>query len=211
MGATIAVDASGMSRPGVIPGSGVSLAATGLAGDADTAVKVSASGIYRVDESWMVATTITVEAIIFMSPSDSYASYHCVVSLDGGASARGWNIYIRDGKPLLFNPSDGNDVIVGPSVLASGVKHHIAYVATSGSQSLYVDGAVVGSVARSMPAYPGAPGNRMLKVGTSSAGVSFANNSFPFGANGILDEVAVYTSALSAARILAHAQACGAA
>lgn len=78
-------------------------------------------------------------------------------------------------------------------VVANNTVRHVAVVQTSTQQLMYVDGTLLASQAGIGVSYAG---------GTFRLGATTTNN---FG--GVIDEVAVYNTALSAARIAAHAEA----
>jgi hypothetical protein len=80
--------------------------------------------------------------------------------------------------------------------VGDGLIHHVAAVVEGGtSLQLYVDGTATGA-ATTIPTLTWAPSG-MTSIGN--------NTGFGFGLIGVLDEVAVYDQALSAARVAAHA------
>lgn len=91
----------------------------------------------------------------------------------------------QDGRPTLAEVSDGNP-------------HHLAatYDATTGVKSIYLDGVLIGSFS-----YGGAAS--LTTGGATDAYIgNYTSNSEPF--DGVLDEFAIYNSALSLSDIQAH-------
>jgi Concanavalin A-like lectin/glucanases superfamily len=113
-----------------------------------------------------------------------------------GATGAGNNggIYIdTSGKPNVSIDTRG--AVPGSSALSTNVWHHVVGTYDGTNMRVYADGSLVGG--------PTAPtggsvtiGSTLLTIG-AAVGVSFFQT-------GSLDEVAVYTTALSAARITAH-------
>ncbi len=95
----------------------------------------------------------------------------------------------------------GPITVVGASTLTPGTTYHIAFTVSGTSVKLYVNGVLDGSGTLS----------GTMKTGTTHTpviGAGYAGGSNPiYPLLGTLDEVAVYGTALSAARLLAHATA----
>lgn len=117
----------------------------------------------------------------------------------GGGTLRGWRLRAIAGSFnwLVFsNVSTTSATISSPLTYNDGNWHHVVATATnSGSMFLYVDGAQVATIAMAF----------------SMAGTNINGEDTFIGAShstaawiGSLDEVAIYTSALSAARVAAH-------
>lgn len=198
---TVAADASGNSRTGTYEGS-YTQGQTGLAGDANTCVDFTGGDVFRTYEAWQDDTTFTVEAII---RADSVSSYKAVVNTDG--VTRGWNLYVKDGKLHVYNFNEVNpEVLFGATTLSTGVTYHVAFVSNGTTQKVYLNGVEDGSATQTMPAQSGT--NRLFMVGASVAGsATIESRNLQF--DGKIDEVAYYSTALSAARLLAHADAAG--
>lgn len=115
---------------------------------------------------------------------------------------------VGSGFDLNSDESFGFEVATSPGVAASaastvdytdGLTHHIVGVwAADGSLKIYVDGVDRTSGAPSLPIGSFSPGSGFVFVGGSPV---------IGGSIGVYDEVAVYNTALSAARVLAHYQA----
>lgn len=177
--------------------------APGLSGDAgDYSWNApGTTGAYAsiANASWQHVAPFTAEAII---RPDVINSYRAIVSHDG-SSTRSWNLYLKDGKLLVYDFSVGGDVIAGSGALSAGQTYHVAITYEAGVTRLYLngnpDGSKTGSVLRTTT------NNMPFLVGASYAGT--ASPTFLF--DGTIDEVAFYNTALSAARLKAHAQAAG--
>ena len=108
----------------------------------------------------------------------------------GGAAGLGG----RDGGGAL-----GGRLVGGSTVINDGLVHHVVASTTAGVRSVYVDGVLAGSFAD------------VATVGTMTAafiGSSPVTDTYLTPRfDGVIDEVAVYNTALSAAQVLAHYQA----
>jgi len=91
-----------------------------------------------------------------------------------------------DAGALMWGPLNSN-----PTIVANDTVRHVALVQTATDKFMYVDGALITSAASAATDYTGG----RFYLGTAST-----NN---FG--GVIDEVAVYPTALSAARVASHA------
>ena len=86
-----------------------------------------------------------------------------------------------------------------PSITTTlNVWHHVVFTRTGGVIRLYVDGVERGSAADTVSF----SANADLFIGANHGGAPGYGIAIPF--NGLIDEVAVYNSALSAARVQAH-------
>ncbi len=113
------------------------------------------------------------------------------------AARAGWLIYQNSGD-WMFRMGDtaGYTAMTEGGMATVTTWHHIVGVYDGTNATLYVNGVSVSSVALSRP-FVGNP-KQPLEIGTAS----------PFGRsfNGLVDEVAIYTNALTAAEVLAHYQ-----
>lgn len=193
---TSMVDSSGNGRHGVAA-SGITLGATGLLpGDANTCYDFStSSNVYHLNAAWMDTAAITVEAVI---------------QLD---TVLGCNIAARDNSPRLYQaavtsagklqfvfwtPTSGPHFANGATTLVPGVIYHVAYTYDGTTAKVWLNGVEDGSVT--------------VSGGLKTGPVNLVLGRYePDGAlgrfDGRMDEVAFYGSALSAARIAAHAAA----
>jgi hypothetical protein len=195
---TACVDSSGNGRDGTYAGS-PTLGTTGLlTGDSDTAVTFDGTND-KVDityGSWMDAgATITVEAIIKTNASGT----RLIIDRDKGASSpRVFQFRLNNGV-LEFYKIGGTGGVVGalsPLTYNDNVKHHVAATYDGTNIKLYVAGSLVKT--QSAAGDLGAAAAYMsLGVNTSSGDNSWFS--------GVMDEAAYYGTALSGARIAAHA------
>ena len=196
---TTMTDSSGNARHGTYTAS-PTLGTTGLlAGDSDTAVAYNGTTQYALvadDNSLDSLTTFTVEAIIKAS---SVSGTPQIVARDGGSGNRHWQFRLSAGTLQFVKIAGGVVTASSAATLSTGTTYHVAATYDGSNIRLYIDGAANGTP-------PSATGN----LGASTQDLQFAmcrsstsnnpNNFF----NGVIDEVAVYGSALSAVRLAAH-------
>lgn len=189
--------------------SGTIVTATGLiAGDSDAAAKFDWAGtLKQADTSFAIGgTPLTVECWVnfashTLDPAASgyFASVNANLLLgsSGAAGSDGWTVGVDiNGKAYMAHHGVG-DVTWGTFNLLSNTTWHLVWVMIPTTQTdLYVNGSFVAS--QTMAAMIAPTGGFVINNG--SPGV----NSNPRCATNALDEVAVYSSALSAGRILAH-------
>lgn len=190
---TTAADLSGNGHSGTLNGTytwGQPSAVDGYSlGLAATARVVSAS------LDW-AATSFTAEALI----KTTMTGKGQISTRDNAATARIHQFYISGGKigAIMWNGSGSLTTLTGSTSVNTGTWQHVAFTHDGTTARLYVNGTQESAVAwgmrndRTVPLVVGP----FISTGTE-------------GFVGDVDEVAVYTSALAAARILAHAQAAG--
>lgn len=218
---TAAVDSSGNGRIGAYGGGATLNTRTGLvAGDADHAVELATAG-QQVTIPATVAPTLsypfTIEAMVEMPSGTTPAGNRIIWEQSMGPSGAYLSVFLGGTleQPLTpgtlgwFNIQAGSPRIVrsaGPN-LFDGRPHHIVVVVNSASsETFYVDGvAYAGTVAGAGPAATPLPGPMVLGAASDGRAATGVGTETYFG--GILDEVAVYSSALSAARVAAHSAA----
>lgn len=208
---TTMVDSRGSGRDGTYVGS-PTLGVTGAtnATDGDDAVTLNGSTQYASiasltagDDALKAMTgSFTVECWINYSSTsgtrgllDRYGS--------GGSTVSVWLLYSLGGKPrfLVRNASTSGDVYVdAATTLTTGGWHHVVGVFDDAADEIriYIDGAEDATPV----AMTGTVGHNRSPILTIGALV-FTSGYFP----GSMDEVAVYPSALSDARIAAHYEA----
>lgn len=196
----VAADASGNSRTGQYS-SLVNLGAPPLIqdGDTDTAATFTGGYVERAREAWMDVSTITLEAVV---NANTIAGDHRMIwSRDNTVDAT-WRSFQFRVKPtgelelITFAAGPTAKVLASAAgTIVTGTTYHLAAVITPTLCTLYVNGVSVAS-SSTMGTMIGS--NAGLRLG--AAGVSAVH---PF--LGVMDEGAVYLSALSAARIAAHA------
>jgi hypothetical protein len=197
VGVTTAADASGNARTGAI-GSVVVMGQVGaLAGDSDTAALLSASGDNnglitssyspwgngRTFEGWAYRNNSSTEDRIFSGTGASPP----LLSVSSGSNDVTWDSDTVSGGGVVTwtNAWPGNAQWVHWAVICTG--------AGAVTAELFINGVSKGALAT--PQAFNVPGNFIL------GGVSGGTTAL-WG--GLMDEIAIYTSALSAARILAH-------
>ena len=196
---TTAVDASGNTHNGTYAATGVTLGATGaLVNDTDTAVtldgltgavqETSGAGApvgssARSLEIWFKTTTTTAQPLFNYGTAGALSQF--AVYLAGN------QVQVKDGTDPLLS-------VTAASSLADGAWHHLV-VTYDGATSVavYVDGAAVGSAQTTTGVLATVLDVTGLEVGRDNAGT-------PVFFNGTLDEAAIYSAALTPARVAAH-------
>ena len=179
---TVAIDSIG-GADGTITG-GVTLSQPGATADGNTAMTFNGT-TGRIDTpSVTLPTAVTVEAWVQSTPG-----VHPIVSVGLGPVV----VFHLDGHVLkLYDQFNSDQYQANPTPLSTGVWHHVLWVLDGTLLKFYVDGVFASSVTftHSVP-----------NVGPLSiAWSAYANL---YGA-GLIDEVAIYPYALTAAQILKH-------
>lgn len=193
-GATSAADATG---PNAGSYSGVTLEAAGAV-PGDPAASFAGSGVVTIPASGTLdlASAVSVEA--WVKPSVAGQNGGVFEKTVGGAVNTQYSLLIENGR-IEFRgkqAAGAYNTAIGPP-LAVGTWSHVVGTYDGTTLRLYVNGAVVATAAAtglgtgSGPAFIG-----RLGAEAGNPGI------LPF--SGSLDEVAVYASALSAGRVLAH-------
>jgi hypothetical protein len=196
---TTATDSSGNGRDGTYAGSPTLAVAGLLAGDADTAVSFDRTDDYVSYASTVLSNSSAGTYEIWFKTSISGAG-NLMYLFNASGTSNDFRVYV--------DPSDGQvDVIVNPTGTSSAsftctgvwnddVKHHlvVTYDDATNAVLAYIDGNQVGSGSVS--------GSSKLLDHNSLFVGSISGASGMFG--GVLDEFAVYATALSSTRISAH-------
>lgn len=200
-GSAILADSSGNSRNGTYSDTNLSLGVAGLlTGDSDTACNYNGSTEYAqiTDAAWMEVSTITAESWI---KPDDVSSYHIIVARDQGNSTDGrmWFLRTTDTGKAEFGfwtAADQNTErrVTGTTTLSVGSTYHLVGTYDGTTGRLYVNGTEAASLAIS----------GSLRTDASAPIRIAAHPTGPFHFDGVIDEVALYSGALSATRILAH-------
>lgn len=210
---TTMTDYSGNGMNGTYVGS-PALGSTGLVyGDDDTAVKFSSSLMYAIANADIVATTaLTVEAIVrptSLATGGGYILSKCNITTGFGASWAwvlsmaangGLNAYVFTG-----NSSTNFNIQIAKQVFAVGVATHVAMRYDGSTLKLFINGGEVGSVTASGTLNAASGIRPIVGIANNGSNVGYtgASSAFP----GTIDEAAIYTTALPASRIKAHALA----
>ena len=176
------------------------LGATGLvASDANTCVDLNGSGQYiETAVAAKMYTALTVEAII---RADTFSGNRDIVGrrFNGDALKECWQFRVLDNGKLDFFIVAGGTYYTtyqSTSTLSAGTTYHVAATWDGSNVRLYINGVLDATHAHT--AIPN-NGSTSLKIGWSAFGSPFEEYW-----DGKIDEVAVYPTALSGARIDAH-------
>jgi hypothetical protein len=181
-------------------GSGVTLGVAGaLAGSSDTAASFNANADVVVPFGSALSTSAPFSAEVWVQ-SGGNSGGACVMSAGNfGGTRSGWLIYNNIGGVWTFRLYNQNGTSTSLNInggVADGNWHHLVAVFDGTNGSLYIDGALAAgpTAATGFVPDPDSP----LTIGARSDG------GFQF--QGSIDEVAIYTNALSASDISAHYQ-----
>lgn len=205
---TTCTDSSGNARHATYAGA-VVLGATGLiTGDTDTAVDFPGATTARAEvasASWMNVTAgLTLEAVVKV---DSLSTYRTILDRDSSAGGRTWGLRVDQttGKvtTLIWSATDAASsptTLTSTSSLAVGTKYHVAVTWDGTTVRIYINGTQDASVAKagSMKS-----STTPICIAVSHGGSNLSSYFFPM--DGIIDEAAIYGTALSAGRVAAHA------
>lgn len=196
IGGTVAHDRSSGGNNGTYVG-GVTLNQSGaLTGDPDTAALFDGStGYVNTGLTTNPATAaagggITVE--LWAKPASVAASRGVLSQQDGGGTGRTW-LQIAAGAPTWQTNAGGSITDSGVTAVV-GRSDHLVITVLGTTLSFYVNGALATSSTRTIDSAVGS-----WLIATNKLLSSFFNVT--------VDEFALYPSALSAARVLAHYQA----
>lgn len=175
------------------------LGATSLInGDANTAITFNGTTQYASVTSALGITAwpVTLECWV----KSTATGYITALSLSqAGSNSVYYDIGIDDtGKAFGRRRNTATFLINGTTTVNNGSPHHIVLVIASNTDArLYVDGAQEGSTDTNSTTWSGSIDTTSIAARIRTAG---ADSFF----NGTIDEAAVYTSALSSTRVLAH-------
>lgn len=198
-GATATNAGTGGHGNGTYVGSPTLGAAGLLVGDADTCVDLSGSGQYiETAAASKMYTALTVEAII---RADTFSGNRDIVGrrFNGDALKECWQFRVLDNGKLDFFIVAGGTYYTSyqsTSTLSPGTTYHVVVTWDGSNVRLYINGVLDATHAHT--AIPN-NGSTSLKIGWSAFGSPFEEYW-----DGKIDEVAVYPTALSGARIDAH-------
>lgn len=188
-------DSSGYGHDGRYQGGPNSIDSI-VTGSSDNAVDFDGANDRVVISDTLLAsgsTAYTVEAWIRTTQAPAIGALARIV-YTGAPSTGGWTR-----AAAVLDMDDGGRLVGGSTVINDGLVHHVVASTTAGVRSVYVDGVLAGSFAD------------VATVGTMTAafiGSSPVTDTYLTPRfDGVIDEVAVYNTALSAAQVLAHYQA----
>lgn len=202
---TAVADTSGNSRPGTVTGTGytwnqagalvsetrdTSLATTTAGITANTSVTGSAA--FSV-EAWVKTTSTTGGRILGFGDK-------------GGATAStsvDRQLYTAPNGKVYFGAGSNKTVVASTASIANGAWHHVVgtYVSGTNGLKLYVDGVLQGSATVNVSSSAG-----FWRAGFEAQSVMSAWTGSPSDSyfEGNLEELAVYTTTLTATRVKAH-------
>lgn len=174
---------------------------TGVAGKVGNAWSFNGTSDSASTGSWMgTLTAFTFEAWIKApSASGMTGDYHTIIRRDGTdivlLRVRGSNITGNVNPGQLEAYIAGTTLVSGASYrVDDGNWHHVAVTVNGTSATLYVDGVSRATATTSKSSYT---------LGTAAGYIGSANGTSEYF-KGTMDEVAVYTTALTGTRISAH-------
>jgi hypothetical protein len=178
---TVAVDASGHAVDGRYDASSTLGRAGAVTGDSDTAVASDGTALLTAPAS-SFASGSTERTVEFWYRSGTSGDYGAPVM----TYQNGFSLFLRDGNALVQGPNDNFRAEFGLPAAMNDNAWHLWDVSYDGSNTMVsLDGQPLGTAA--------------LRVDTAATG------SLSFGARvGNYDELAIYATALSTERIIAH-------
>src|SRR5207248_3205752 len=201
-----AADQTAARNAGAYSSAGVTVAQPGALGtDPDPAATFNGSTGYVTTPNQNITGSVTVEAWIYAT---TYNQHGFIVGKNPVNS--NWELFVA--ANTLYWRSGGNgcgaptttytDLTVPAPTVSTW--HHVVATQNGALASLYIDGALVAS--RSNMASIGVNAGT-LEFGRYAAASGYGSNCVAaYYFNGSIDEVAVYPTALSATRVLAHYQ-----
>jgi hypothetical protein len=189
---TTAVDVIG-GHNGTIIG-GVTLNQPGPLADGNTAMAFDGS-TGRIDTIWSLLFQLPYSAEAWIKPTTLPPQALVVGNYQGTTTYLGTNQQFYGGSQLaLFAWSlaaTPNEAYTSGPLLTVGAWYHVAWVVTAADTRFYVNGQLAGTVARTFTAETA----QLVRIGGSTSGEYFA---------GLIDEVAIYPTALTPTQIAAH-------
>jgi len=128
------------------------------------------------------------------------------VILAQGGNSQGYVLFLQGGQPRFAVRVKGELATAAAKTRVTGKWTHVAGVLTGKEVQVYVDGKLAGSA--KAPGLIGANPQEGMEIGADEGSI-VGDYTGPFGFAGLIDEVAVYHQARSAAEIKKHAAAPG--
>jgi hypothetical protein len=194
-------DSSGNGNHGSYQGAVTRGAAGLLAEGGASADFPDVSGQRDYYPSWTTGSAYSAEA--WFRPDNATppaGTGRTIMGHDTNGSALTWRLFINtDGRVQIFHTDIGGTfrIVTSTTVIVPGLTYHVVATWDGATLCLYLNGVLEGSVAAASVWNSGSP----LNIGSLYSG----STSEHF--DGRLDEVAVYGTALSQARVTAHYQA----
>lgn len=193
----VATDSSGNGRNGTYTGTVSYSIAGAILDDGDTAISNNGSAAYVSTSIPAYDTNSNFTAEAWFKTSAATGAYYHIMSAQTSGGAKPFECGIWDDSKAYCTTDDGIDkanYTKSSAAVNDGNWHYIAIShASSGAFSTYLDGVLLGT--------RNDTGSTANADGVMIIGASVFDNMYY---SGVLDEVAVYSSALSASQILNH-------
>lgn len=192
-------DSSAGAHPLTVTGSPTRAVTGLLPGDSDTAIQWTGSGQYARTTWWPYPTALGLSAII---RPQSVTGYRVLASAD--ASLNRFHFFVRDGAlGFIWWPGSGGPYeITAASTIATDTTYHVAATLSGATATIYRNGVLVGSRTDS---------GTLMDAGSTSGLVvgNYYQTDPNYSTLATLDEVALWTRALSGAEVSAQYAASG--
>lgn len=188
---TTAADSSGNSRPTTWDAAPTYVSGL-LVGDSNGAVNPNSHFASLADAAWMHDSALTVEA--WVNYTTVVASAGIVDKYGGGGVGQSRFLFYTPSSKFTFLIRDnvGDKSASSSATISTGTTYHVVGTCDGTNVKLYVNGSLISTVACG----PLATGTAAMLIGKTGFNSAFTN--------GVIDEVAIYGTALSATRIAAH-------
>ncbi|MEH0110276.1 PKD domain-containing protein [Tersicoccus sp. MR15.9] len=197
---TTAADSGPNGNPGVYSGSGLTFGQGGaITGTSNTAVGFDgSSGELGSASTWTNPTTYSLETWFRTGTTVGGKLIGFGSSQSGNSGSYDRHVYMQDDGRLVFGVWTGQtNTITTPDPLNDNQWHHVVATQGADGMKLYIDGQLTGTNPQTQAQdYAG-----YWRVGNDT---TWGSSSSHF--NGTLDDVAVYSSVLSAATVGSHYQ-----
>ncbi len=180
----------------------IALGASGLiTGDANTAINSTGGKVTAPFSSTLNNPAGPFSVEFWVKPTN--AGQECIISSQKRTTGRaGFTIFMKNGgtgfSALMGNNAGSTTYVNGTTTVAAGVRYHVVLAYDGTTARVYVNGKLDGSTAIAF----GASGFEPNPEAPFQIGARNSGDGFPYA--GIVDEVAVYNYALSAAQVLKH-------
>ena len=191
---TVAVDSGSQAQNGTLNG-GITLGQTGLlVGDANTSMLFDGStGYITVPTTGFPSgvQAISLECWLSTTSLPGAGTYDFVVDVGTVVAEEELSLYTNNSE-IQFGFKAGGNIV--SSAITANTTYHVVGTWDGTNLRLYINGSLVGS--------PTADASANLTIGACTIGDQVGATGLRFP--GTIDEVAIYNTALSAARVAAH-------
>ena len=187
---TTATDSSGNALHGTYQNTPTLGVDGALQSDSNGAVTLNGSDEYvTVADNALLdpGDTFTLEAWVYYTTTPAVAQ----VIIDKGVN--GYQLYIKSTDQLVLDKDNASEIVVSTITVSKNVWSHVVATKSGSTVKLYINGVDVSGTV-----------TNLTIVGTATALNIGRQHTSNYYFNGSLDEVAIYPTALSAARVLAH-------